>query len=193
MLGPLKPQGWKDLHSSTFGREPRLPHPSGVFHNPSNRFETMFNVYSIQADLGHGGAGVVYKVMDEDGGLFALKRLNSGLSNSQKLARFKQEVAYCLRARDERIIRILDYGFRMADGVKEPFYVMPLLDGPLRKRMKNGLSHHEAWRLFLNMLDAVECAHSDSVSPSVRSAVPMPGNRRWPNRCNFRCFPTGPS
>lgn len=161
--GAAEAPGWKDLHSSTFGREPRLPHPSGVFHDPSNRFETMFNVYSVQEDLGHGGAGVVYKVMDEDGGLFALKRLNSGLSNSQKLARFKQEVAYCLRERDERIIRILDYGFRMVDGVKEPFYVMPLLDGPLRKRMKKGLSHHEAWKLFLNMLDAVECAHADNV------------------------------
>jgi Protein kinase domain len=155
--------GWVPLHATTFGRQPRLPHGSAGIRDESRFFETLFHEYEIQRNLGQGGAGTVYEVADEGRRRFALKRLNSHQSNSQKLDRVKREVEFCLKDQHRNILNIYDYGFRIVDDKKERLYVMPLYAGTLRILMKAKIAPQKIVPYFSQILDAVEFAHSRKI------------------------------
>jgi len=160
---PAEVPAWVEVHRAAFGNEPQLPHHGLEFVDPSERFETLFHDFRIKKRLGEGGAGTVYEVVDQYGRSYAIKRLNSKQSNSQKLDRFKREVEFCVETQHRGILKILDYGFRMIDGAKEPFYVMPLFSGTLRTLMKAGIPTRKAPSYFSQILSAVEFAHARKV------------------------------
>lgn len=102
--------------SSTLSRPP-LDGPQGLVGNR----------YRIEAKLGGGGMGVVYRAVDvSDGRAVALKRM-ARLKEGRRSAelRFRREFHSLASLRHPRIIEAYDYGVD-DDG---PFYTMEILDG----------------------------------------------------------------
>lgn len=129
---------------------------------PPKIYETTFATYNTVKGLGQGGSGEVFEVSDGQGGTFALKALSKGAS-TEKLKRFKNEVAFCER-RIPGIVEVVDRGVSIVDGKRLPFYVMPRYAGSLRDWLKRGpLEPTRALSLFGQLLDALEAAHRANV------------------------------
>src|SRR5580698_2191765 len=85
--------------------------------------------YRIEAPLGAGGMGAVYRVLDESTGrALALKRFGgpAAVSNVERhRLRFRREFHTIARLRHPRIVEADEYGVDQGS----PFYTMELLDG----------------------------------------------------------------
>jgi serine/threonine protein kinase/tetratricopeptide (TPR) repeat protein len=119
------------------------------------------NRYEILQLLGEGGMGAVYKAADlEVDRIVALKVIRPEMAtNSEILARFKQELLLSSRVTHRNVIRIYDLG--EADGVK--FITMELIEGKdLRSILyeKKKLPPAEAVDVALQVCQALEAAHS---------------------------------
>ncbi|MBI2060158.1 MAG: serine/threonine protein kinase [Nitrospirae bacterium] len=125
-------------------------------------FETPFESYRATKVIGEGGAGRVYEVANTAGETYALKCLAPERVNSERLKRFKNEVAFCQIQDHPNIVKVLDTGATSDHGVKCPFYVMRLYAGTLRTQMGQ-LKPDEALRVFAQILDGVEAAHLTGV------------------------------
>lgn len=125
-------------------------------------FETPFDTYAVTKLLGEGGAGRVYEVVTSSGEVRALKCLSPERITSERLKRFKNEIAYCQRQNHPNVVKVLDTGFMYTKDVKCPFYVMKRYSGTLRTHMGN-LSPEEALRAYAQILDGVEAAHLSGV------------------------------
>lgn len=116
----------------------------------SKTFETMMHSYKRNSSIGDGGAGNVFLVERDDGESFALKLLNRQSStDSKKIKRFLREIAFCQQNAELPLVEVVDQGFMQEDGLKRPFYVMPLYKGSLRNLMDNSEVDRE---YILNML-----------------------------------------
>ncbi len=122
-------------------------------------FETAFDLYTVESQLGEGGSGAVYAVLASDGNKYALKLLKPGVSQSLKLSRFKNEIDFCSKCIHPNILRVLDSGFTGSGTSKSLFYVMPLYSSTLRQEMKKGIPHEKTLQVFARILDGVEAAH----------------------------------
>src|SRR5215470_7588016 len=81
--------------------------------------------YEVQAELGHGGQGKVFRAFDPTvGRLVAIKTLAPG-GEPELLARFRNEAAAAGNLHHPNIVII--YDFDQHEGT--PFLVMELLDG----------------------------------------------------------------
>ncbi len=121
-------------------------------------FQTAFEEYRAIEVIGQGGAGTVYRVMNGDGELWAIKVL-TGNSSRKKLKRFRNELMFCMRNSHDGIIRVLDHGLSTDGKNSAPFYVMPLYEGSLRALMKTGINIENVLQYFSQILDSVEAAH----------------------------------
>jgi serine/threonine protein kinase len=126
-------------------------------------FETIANTYKPVSLIGNGGAGVVYKVKDIEDKEFALKYMPPNKISKDKLKRFRNEIGFCGKNTHKNILTVLDTGFVDCDGVKCPFYVMPLFNGSLRQLMINGIAREKVLPYFSQLLDGVEAAHLQGV------------------------------
>jgi tetratricopeptide (TPR) repeat protein len=82
--------------------------------------------YIVEAKLGAGGMGAVYRVRDEAGKRLALKRMAwSGDDRESARRRFRREFHTMASLRHPRIVEVYDYGI---DG-DAPYYTLELLDG----------------------------------------------------------------
>ena len=124
---------------------------------PVRTFHTATDTYTATGVLGEGGSGVVYKVADNDGAIFAIKLLRS--TDSQKSKRFANELNFCQRQNHENIIQVLGSGAFLENGKRQPFFVMPLYEKTLRQVMKEGLEAPRILPLFNQILNGVEAAH----------------------------------
>jgi len=123
-------------------------------------FETVSNTYTVQALIGEGGAGVVYRVEDVDGQELALKSLRPESRGARRLRRFRNEIGVCRALDHPHIVDVRDVGFVLgADGTKTPFYVMPLYVETLRVLMTRGVEPETALELFEQLLHGVEAMH----------------------------------
>lgn len=122
-------------------------------------FETAFHSYWSDGPVGHGGAGTVFKVHNEDGEPCAIKCLDPGKTTSERLKRFKNELVFCKNEVHPNIVRVLDEGFTIVEGKKVPFYVMPYHPKTLRRLMTDGITNAKIPRYFAQVLDGVEAAH----------------------------------
>jgi serine/threonine protein kinase len=61
------------------------------------------------------------------------------------------------------IVTAVDYGVALVDGVKSPFFVMPLFNDSLRTVMARGIPVQKALPIFSQILDGVEAAHLHGV------------------------------
>lgn len=83
--------------------------------------------YRLEATIGSGGMGTVYRGIDERTGYkAAIKVLPSGMTHHEGLReRFQREIETLLQLRHKNIVRL--FGFGEEDG--ELFYAMELVDG----------------------------------------------------------------
>jgi serine/threonine protein kinase len=125
-------------------------------------FEAALETYTAHEIIGEGGAGKVYRVTSSDGELLALKCLAPDRITRERVKRFKNEIEFGRRTVHGNIVKITDTGAIQIDGVKCPFYVMPLYPGTLRGLMKQ-LGPGDAQRYFSQLLDGVEAAHLHKV------------------------------
>ena len=119
--------------------------------------------YEIQAPIGAGGMGEVYRARDTRlDRTVAIKVLNSQLVESAALrARFEREAKIVSQLQHPNICVLHDVG---SDGTTE-FLVMEFLDGEtLAQRLKRGpLSTDELLKIAIQVADALEKAHRAGV------------------------------
>lgn len=126
-------------------------------------FETSFHSYRVINTLGEGGSGIVYRVEDSGGKVYALKCLDASKTAKEKRKRFKNEIFFCLRNTHKHIVVVSDYGIATIKGKECPFYVMPYYPSTLRELMKKGVAPDKAPHYFSQILDGVEAAHLKSI------------------------------
>lgn len=126
-------------------------------------FESAFAIYTTQEIIGEGGSGVVYKALDENSNVVAVKCLDLKKSTKEKQKRFKNEINFCLRNTHKNIVPITDYGVYAQGKENTMFYVMPYYPSTLRKLMDNKIEPEKALIYFSQILDGLEAAHLKSV------------------------------
>jgi eukaryotic-like serine/threonine-protein kinase len=117
--------------------------------------------YSIQRELGSGGMGVVYEAVRVDGAFrkrVAIKVLRRDLHPDMFLSRFERERQILARLEHPHIASIFDAG-QTPDG--DPYFVMEYVDGVsiTEYAETHGLKISQRLGLFLQVCDAVQCAH----------------------------------
>ncbi len=127
-------------------------------------FETTFTRYTCSEIIGEGGAGYIYRAVDDEGNVRAIKLLRSERAKGEKAKRFKNEVLFCSRNQHPNIITVIEHGV-FADGKKlSPFYVMPLYTSSLKELITAGIAREKVLFYFGQILDAVEAAHLQQVT-----------------------------
>ena len=71
-------------------------------------FESSFDTYTYTGVIGEGGAGYVYAVTNSNGEELALKVLKPKGITSERLRRFKNEIAFCSAPPHQNIVRVID-------------------------------------------------------------------------------------
>lgn len=121
--------------------------------------ETLGDLYQVDREIGRGGAARVYRAMDREGRVVALKVLHPELQVGTMADRFLREIRLVSRLEHRLITPVLDAGHR--DWLV--YYVMPLIDGPTlrtalsRVRM---LNFDDALRVGCDLLEALAHAHA---------------------------------
>jgi len=121
--------------------------------------------WRIVGELGRGGMGAVYEVRRADGAYdqrAALKLIRSTADSPAARERFLRERQLLAQLGHPHIATLLDGGFS-AEG--DPYFVMEYVDGlPIDQWCdRRGLGLRERVELFLQVLDAVSCAHRSLV------------------------------
>jgi len=138
---------------------PTMSAPAGQFSQEAQpRF---VGPYRLLRELGHGGMGIVYLAMRDDGAFrknVALKLLLREMASAEFVMRFKQERQVLAALDHSNIARILDGG-DAADG--KPYYVMEYVEGmPIDKYCDHHrLSLSERIRVFQQVCHAVHYLH----------------------------------
>jgi serine/threonine protein kinase len=122
-------------------------------------FETLSNSYTVKRTLGEGGVGIVYEVVDAESNSFALKIVSESVVSTEKLKRFTNELHFLARHQHKNLVPVLDEGFLIRDGVKVPFYVMPIYSGTLRTLINQGIPPDRVLPYFGDLLDGIEFLH----------------------------------
>lgn len=125
--------------------------------------------YVIQAQIGEGGYGLVYKATQTSTGqnvAIKMLKLDKGLSHQKRkyqLARFERETRLCAELNHPHIVQLLDKG---VTGNGTPYAVFEYVHGQTLKEylaQKNGLSAIETGELMGQVLDALASAHSQGI------------------------------
>lgn len=125
----------------------------------------MAGPYRIEAEVGRGGMGTVYRAVRDDGSFMqevALKVVKRGFDSPELLERFRRERQILAMVSHPNIARILDGG-TTTDG--RPYYAMEFVAGePLTAYChKRKLSLEERLRLFMDVCSAVAHAHQNLI------------------------------
>jgi serine/threonine protein kinase len=126
-------------------------------------FVTPMGTYTHEKQLGEGGCGRVFGVLDEAGQRFAIKLLDPNKATKEKFRRFKNEIFFGRSVMHANIAPVLDYGMVLMGGAESPFFVMPLYASTLRAAIQSHVLPETGLRYFANMLDGVETAHLKDV------------------------------
>ncbi len=111
--------------------------------------------YCVEATLGRGGMGTVYRALDESTGRYvALKQLASTERRSDRL-RFRREYHTLASLAHPRIVKVFEYG---VDSVGA-YYTMELLDGD-DLRARGGIEYRKACLLLRDVASALALLHS---------------------------------
>jgi serine/threonine-protein kinase len=120
------------------------------------------DLYTIEREIGRGGAAVVYLATTPDHHTVALKVLRPELSITVAAERFLREIQFISRLEHPNIGQVLDSGER--DWLV--YYVMPYWDGPALSsyltKYRN-LSIDDTLRVGLDLLDALAHAHQEGI------------------------------
>src|SRR5690242_4805409 len=119
-------------------------------------FETTFETFIVDEQIGQGGAGIVYGGRSRDDTAIAVKVLLS--PSTDKRARFKNEIGFLQTNRHSNLVPIIDHGVKQNGKTTSLFYVMPRYEGNLRTLMQRRIAPDDVLPLFTQMLDGVEAA-----------------------------------
>lgn len=124
---------------------------------------TLRSRYALEAEIGRGGMGVVYRAHDlKYDRPVAVKFLNADATSLVGAERFADEIRTTARLRHQNILQVDDSD--EVDG--ELFYVMPYVEGPsLRERLERGprIGVLEALRIARQIASALAYAHSHGI------------------------------
>jgi eukaryotic-like serine/threonine-protein kinase len=118
--------------------------------------------YTVDREIGRGGAARVFSATDGTGHPVALKVLHPQLAASVTADRFLREIQFVSRLDHPRIARLLDSG----EGDWIVYYVMDYVPGPtLRVHLERvrRASISDTIHIAHDMLSALACAHSQSI------------------------------
>jgi serine/threonine-protein kinase len=121
--------------------------------------QTLLDRYTVQAELGEGGMGVVYRAVDEQGHPVAIKRLHAAVATSPQLtARFQREAAAQAMLSHPNIAALHAVGVTDDGGM---FFVMELIVGhDLATELEHGpLIPARALALTRQVLSGLHHAH----------------------------------
>jgi len=123
--------------------------------------------YRIEAKLGAGGMGVVYRALDTHLDRFvAVKVLPStAVSNPDRRARFSQEAKSASALSNRHIITIFDIDTGQVDGQPVDFIAMEYVDGKTLDRLigRKGLRIADALRYAIQIADGLAAAHEAGI------------------------------
>lgn len=124
-------------------------------------------VYCVVKLLGRGGMGNVYDVEDTTvGKRYVLKTLTPSLVGRQDLARrMDAEARVLARLNHPNIVEVITAG-QTQDALNLPYLVMERLNGQTLRTVlekKGALDLHHAYRIAIDLLDALEHAHEHGV------------------------------
>src|SRR5580658_7125441 len=124
-----------------------------------------FGAYRAVAVLGRGGMSVVYRAQRADGQFeqtVALKVMAAYLTGPEFLHRFEMERQLLASLNHHHIARLLDGGLS-SNG--DPFLVTEYVDGQTVDRYcdQRKLGVEARLRIFLQVCDAVDCAHRNLI------------------------------
>jgi serine/threonine protein kinase len=128
--------------------------------------EVLAGKYRLEALLGSGGMGDVYRAVNElVGRAVAIKLLRpEHAENSQVVERFMREARAANLVRHENVVDVIDVG---QDDKGSPFIVQELLDGEdlmaFARRMGGKIPLEETIDLLCPVIDAVAEAHAQGV------------------------------
>ena len=134
---------------------------------PSTVFEPkphgIFGKYRLEAELGRGGMGVVYKARQTDlGREVAVKMvLSAHLASPEALERFQDEARAAAGLAHPNIVTVYEAG--QIEG--QPFFAMQYIAGSsLSQLIRTGLMEpHEAARILLSITEAVHHLHRHGI------------------------------
>lgn len=123
-----------------------------------------FDGYDIVGVLGHGAQGIVYKAIEHrPRRKVAIKMLTEGMhATLERRNRFEREIEIVARLAHPNIVSILRSGETQ---FHQPYFVMDYVRGvPLTRYVRDRqLTLHQALRLFIEVCETVQVAHTQSI------------------------------
>lgn len=120
--------------------------------------KTAFDEYTLIKQVGEGGNGRVFSANNKAGEKFAVKFVERNIEGD-KLKRFKNEISFCEHHKHKNIVSIQDRGYAYLDDKDYVFYVMPLYEKSLKKKIKEGIPHERILDIFIGLLEGLKYAH----------------------------------
>ncbi len=124
--------------------------------------DALGNLYTVQREIGRGGAARVFLAIDPQGCEVALKVLHPELRAGIQAERFLREIRIASAIRHPRIAGILDWGER--DWVI--YFVMPFIQGASLRTCLQSVRHlaiADTIRVGREILEALAAAHAHGV------------------------------
>lgn len=118
--------------------------------------------YRIVDKVGVGGMGEVYKVEDDDGQTFALKRLRRELVSEEGLSRLRREASAASALEHPNIVRFET----LVEHDGAPHLVMEYLEGRTLKQILSGENRfplEDALHVGIQIAEALACAHEKGI------------------------------
>ncbi|OZC01680.1 serine/threonine-protein kinase [Rubricoccus marinus] len=115
--------------------------------------------YHVEAELGRGGMGAVFRVTDATTGVdLALKCCLA--TEDQLLRRFAREVRAMQSISHRHVMPVIDADTEHAP----PYFTMPLAVGSLMDEVTNGLSEDEALLAFQDVCKGIQALHNSGMT-----------------------------
>jgi serine/threonine protein kinase/Tol biopolymer transport system component len=125
-----------------------------------------FRSYRIEAKLGAGGMGVVYKAVDSRlGRTAAIKILSAAALNADRERRFVQEAKAASSLNHPNIVTIYDIDAQEIDGTPLPYIAMEYVAGDTLDHLigRKGLRIRDVLKYAVQIADALAAAHAAGI------------------------------
>jgi serine/threonine protein kinase len=149
-----------------YGSQPKAMSAPGTNQSEDENLagQTLGGRWAVEARLGAGGMGTVWRARDSAGQPVVIKVLRAELLHTEDLfARFQQEAAAASRIGNEHIVSVLGFGHTRAGA---PFYAMEFCDGPdllALLKAEGPLPWRRAFMLAEQICEALHAAHTAGI------------------------------